>query len=57
MGWHRVGRSKACVNPRDKSAVLSWRRGDVLLVAIDPNMRAGSLLDRTRALKAHRAES
>ena len=53
IGWHRVGNPAACVNPRDKSLCLGWTTGDMLLSAIDPIMRKGSILERTKALRAH----
>jgi hypothetical protein len=54
IGWHRLGRSHACVNPRFKERRLVWRAGDVLLVAIDPEIRTGSMMHRANAIAQYK---
>ena len=53
VGWHRVGRPRHCVNPRFKERALQWRAGDVLLVAIDPDVVGGSLKKRVSTFLDH----
>lgn len=57
IGWHRLGRSHACVNPRYKERRLLWRAGDVLLVAIDPEIRTGSMMHRAHAIAQYKNQA
>ena len=57
IGWHRLGRSHACVNPRYKERRLRWRPGDVLLVAIDPEIRTGSMMHRAKAIAQYKNQA
>lgn len=57
IGWHRLGRSHACVNPRYKDRRLRWRTGDVLLVAIDPEIRTGSMMHRAKAIAQYKNQA
>jgi hypothetical protein len=42
------------VNPRFKERRLVWRAGDVLLVAIDPEIRTGSMMHRANAIAQYK---